>query len=287
MVGNINELGIFDDNIKNSYKLIIPLQFWFCRHVGLSLPTIALRYSDIILGVKFKDLSKLCYVEDDPNLMDIANIQTQYHINITNANLYVDYIFLDTDERKRFAQTSHEYLIETVQYNEFEDVMGKQFNAHLNFAHPTKFIIWFAQPKYYRENTTGRNKCQWNNWSTGIDKNGYSIDSSTIKLNLYNRTDPNLDIKYFNFLQPHLYFSNSPTDGYNLYSFAIKPKEHQPSGTINLSRIDDFSIVMNFTDKLQELCSIESGIYVGVYVMSYNILRIIGGMAGLAFTNTK
>ena len=181
MIGNVDELIIFDDNIKNTYKLIVPLQFWFCRYIGLSLPIIALRYSDIIINIKIKELSKLCYVEDDPNLMDIANIQSLYNINITNCNLYIDNIFLDSDERTRFAQSTHEYLIEIVQYNEFDNIDGKEYNAHLNFTHPTKFIIWFCQPKYYRENPTGRNKCQWNNFGTENDKTGYSMNSSFYK----------------------------------------------------------------------------------------------------------
>ena len=65
--------------------------------------------------------------------------------------------------------------------------------------------------------------------------------------------------------------------------------EHQPSGTVNLSRIDDLSIVMNFTKRLQKLNMVENniGIYTAVYAMSYNILRIMGGMGGVAFLNNK
>ena len=116
------------------------------------------------------------------------------------------------------------------------------------------------------------------------------MSSAYLKLNSYNRTDPSMDIKFYNYVQPYLYFQNSPTDGYNVYSFAIKPMEHQPSSTINLSRIDDFSIVLIFTDHflniVKENNDIATGIYFGAYVMSYNVLRIIGGMGGLAFQNT-
>jgi len=292
MIGNVSELTNFDDRVKSAYKLIIPLQFWFCRHTGLSLPLVALRYHDVVFNIKLKDLSKLCYIEDDPNLMDIANVQSQFNINIINAKLYVDYIFLDTDERRRFAQSTHEYLIETIQQNEFDNITGKQYSAHLNFAHPTKFIVWFVQPKHYRENPTGRNKCQWNNFGTNHDKTGYPIESSYIRLNSCNRTDPHIDIKYFNYLQPYLHFNSSPTDGFNVYSFAIKPMEHQPSSTINLSRIDDLTIILMFGNDFIDLVNngnvddVEIGIYMTSYVMSYNIFRVIGGMAGLAFQNT-
>ena len=293
MIGNVTELTIFDDNIKNSYKLIIPFQFWFCRNTGLAIPLVALRYHDVMFTIKLKDLEKVCYVEDDESLMDIPNIQSQYNINIVDAKLYVDYIYLDTDERRRFAQSSHEYLIETVHFNDFVDINGKQYNAHLNFSHPTKFIIWYIQPNFYRQNPTGRNKCQWNNFGVRSDKTGHPMRFAHLRLNSYNRTDPQLDMNYYNYLQPCWYFAHSPTDGLNVYSFAIKPMEHQPSTSINLSRIDDFGIMMVLTEEFMDLVndsvldSIENGIYMAAYVMSYNILRIMGGMGCMAFQNSK
>lgn len=284
MIGNVPELTVFDDSIKNSYKLIIPFQFWFCRNTGLSLPLVALRYHDVIFTVKLKDLEKLCYVEEDNSIMDIPNLQSQYNINIIDAKLYIDYIYLDSDERRRFAQSSHEYLIETVQYNEIEDIIGKQHNTHLNFSHPTKFIAWFVQPKFYRENPTGNTKCQWNNYGIHCDKTGYTTHSSYLRLNSYNRTDPDLDMKYYNCLQPYWHFARTPTDGLYVYSFAIKPTMHQPSGTINLSRIDDFGIVQSFTDEFINLINNnDSTVYMAAYIMSYNVLRIMSGMGGTAF----
>lgn len=289
LIGNITKLTIFDDNIKNTYKLVIPLRFWFCRHIGLSIPLIALRYHDVMFTVKFKDLSKLCYVEDTPNLMDILNIQSQYNINIIDAKLYVDYIYLDTEERNRFAQSTHEYLIETVQFNNFHDITGKQFNAHMDFAHPTKFIIWFVQPNSYRENPSGRNKCQWNNFGVNPNKTGHPMKSAYLRLNSCNRTDANLGMNFYNYMQPYLYFRRSPTDGFNIYSFAIEPMEHQPSSSINLSRIDDFGIVVSFTDDFIKLMNddkidgIIPGCYMGTYVVSYNIFRVMSGMGGKAF----
>lgn len=289
MIGNVPELYTFDDKAKDTYTLLIPLQFWFCRHNGLALPLVALRYHDVLFTLKYKDLSKLAYIENDPALLDIPNTQAKYGINIVSAQLYVDYVYLDSDERRRFAQSTHEYLVEIVQYEELENLAGKQVNLHLSFAHPTKFIIWFAQPNQYRSNPTGRNKCQWNNFGTEPDKTGYTMDKSFIRLNSYERTDPNQNIIYFNYVQPYIYFRHSPTDGLNVYSFAAKPMELQPSSTCNLSRIDDLGIVIEFTDNFLNLVNsnmvdgITDGIFVGVYVYSYNIIRIMSGMAGLAF----
>ncbi|BCS83103.1 putative capsid protein 2 [Cotonvirus japonicus] len=287
MIGNITSLTIFDDKIKNSYKLIIPFQFWFCRNTGLSLPLISLRYHNVIFTIKLKNLSQICYVENDVNLLSMEHIQSAYNINLVDAKLYIDYIFLDTEERTRFAQSTHEYLIEVVQYETFDDIVGDKYNAHLSFSHPTKFIIWYVQPRHYRENPTGHNKCQWNNFGTRPDKSGYTMITTNLRLNLYDRTDSNLPPEYYNYVQPYWYFNNDPTDGFCVYSFAIKPTLHQPSSTLNLSRIDDFGIIMNFTPEfktaLKNSYGIDETAHLGTYVMSYNILRFIGGMAGTAF----
>lgn len=291
MIGNVRELVVFDDRVKNVYRLIIPFQFWFCRYTGLAIPLIALKYHDVMITVRLKDLASVCYVEECDDLFNLSNIQSQYDINICNASLYVDYVLLDTDERKRFAQSTHEYLIETVQYQEFDGEIGDSFHAHLDFSHPTKYAIWFVQPIFYRENPSGYNKCQWNNYGTCLDKTGYSLDSTYLNLNTINRTDKQLDVVYYNYLQPYCSFKHSPTDGFNLYSFAINPLQFQPTGSINFSRINDFEVVVrfskNFINLVQNTCidNIFKGFFMGVYVQSYNILRIISGMGGLAFQN--
>lgn len=289
LIGNVPELYVFDDKVKNTYKLLIPLRFWFCRHSGDALPLVALRYHDVLFNLRYKDLSKLCYYQDDPNLINMQTVQSQYDINIINAQLYVDYVYLDSDERKRFAQSTHEYLIEIVQFAEITDISGKKYNAHLSFSHPTKFMIWYVQPNQYRSNPNGTNKCQWNNFGINNDKTGYTMDQSYIRLNSYQLTDPNHSMLYFNYVQPYSYFKHSPTDGFNVYSFAAKPMELQPSSTCNFSRIDDLGIVTVFSDDFINLVNsntvvgLQDGIFLGVYIYSYNIIRIMSGMAGLAF----
>lgn len=289
MIGNVKELTIFDDNVKNIYKLIIPLQFWFCRYTGLSVPLSALRYHDITFTLRLKELSKLCYFGCTASIFDqqpinIGAMQNTYDINIVDAKLYVDYVYLDTDERIRFAKSTHEYLIEVVQYDEFE-TSGSQFIAHLNFINPTKYIVWFAQPVSYRENLSGRDKCQWNNYGTNSDKTGNPFALSKIRLNLCDRIHQFMHNDYYNYIQPYEYFASSPADGINVYSFAINPLEHQPSGSINASRLDDFSIVANIDEKfmLSDKFASNKNIYFAAYSVSYNILRIMGGMGHLAF----
>ena len=289
MVGNVDELITFDDSVKNSYQLLIPFQFWFCRHAGQAIPLVALQYHDVSFTIKLKDLADVCYVENDPILGPMANIQSKYDINLINAQLYIEYIFLDQDEYRRFAQSSHEYLIEVTQFQSYDNIAGDFFSASLNFKHPTKYIVWFAQPNFYRGNPTGHNKCQWNNFGTHIDKSGQTLESTYIRLNNYNRFDKNIDITYYNYIQPYLYFPHSPDDGLYVYSFAIIPTEQQPSAALNLSCIDDFSIISKFTNSLVDLVNntkidaVDQTIYMAVYAVSYNILRFFGGMGGLAF----
>lgn len=276
MIGNINELTEFNDNHKSAYKLMIPLQFWFCRNTGLALPLVSLRYHDIVLNLKFKDLSKLCHYDDRID-MDFANLQAKYGINLGNTKLLIDYIFLGNDERDRFAKASHEYLIETVQFNEFDGINGSSVNIHLNFNHSTKFMVWFAQPDSYRKNSE-KIRFQWNDYTDGI---GDTMESAYLRLNYTNRTDPMLDMKYFNLLQPFRHFKKTIVNGLYVYSFGLNPMEHQPSGCINMSRLDDVSLVIKFMDKY--IKSINDSVYVGVYTVQYNVLRFMSGMAGVAF----
>ena len=97
----------------------VPLQFWFCRNPGLALPLIALQYHEVKLKFKWGRGN------------DVG----------TNAEceVFCEYIYLDTDERRRFAQISHEYLIEQVQHQ----VEGSQNTSYtLNLNHPVKELIW-------------------------------------------------------------------------------------------------------------------------------------------------
>lgn len=291
MIGYVPQLIKFDDCVKPRYKLIIPLLFWFCKYTGLALPLVALRYHDVMINLRLKELSQLCYIDGNCELPNIPIIQSKYNINIQNIVLYVDYIYLDNDERRRFAQSTHEYLIEVVQYDEFNIAPCNSATTHLTFSHPCRYMVFFCQPNHYRVNPTGRNKCQWNNFAVRPDKTGQPVQSAVIRLNSTEITDSSQPISYFNYVQPYLYFKHSPNTGQYVYSFSLNPMELQPNGTCNLSRIDGTNIEYKFTDKfvrevnsnIYECDGIVTGIFIATYVVSYNILRFISGMAGLAF----
>lgn len=292
MIGNVPELTEPSEHICE-YKLRIPLDFWFCRSTGLSLPLISLRYNDVVFDLRLKAFNQVAYLggEEEGRIGLMEQLQATFGIKLKDVCLYVDYIFLDGDERRRFAQSSHEYLIETVQYATFQDILGSKVNIRLNFSQPCKYAVFFFQPEYYRHNPGGFNKCQWNNFGTRPDKSGQTLSQAVLSLNTINITDTSQPIIYFNYAQPYMFFNRSPTDGQYVHSFGIEPLELQPSGSCNMSRIDNFSINCSFTldfiDKVNENplenLGILTGAYAGVYVKSINIIRFMSGMCGLAW----
>lgn len=295
MIGNVPELTTPSDSPIRSYKLRIPLNFWFCKSTGLSLPLIALRYNDVIVDLRLRSFSDVAYLGGNEvgYVGLLEQLQAMYGIKLSDVCLYVDYIYLDRDERRRFAQSTHEYLIETVQYATFTDILGSKVNIRLNFTQPCKYVFFFFQPEYYRHNPGGFNKCQWNNFGTEPDKTGQTLYNTVLSLNTINITDTSQPIIYFNYAQPYMFFKRSPTDGQYTYSFALEPTEIQPSGSCNMSRIDNFNIscdfTMNFIEKVNqnplEDLGVLTGGFAGVYVQTLNILRFMGGMGGLAYTS--
>jgi hypothetical protein len=238
----------FNNMVNGPTKLYIPLEFWFCRNVGLALPLIALQYHEVKVNIEFKTYSSV-------------NPQNQTSTPVlTSATLWADYIFLDTDERRRFAQLSHEYLIEQVQFTGDESVLNaSQASVKMSFNHPVKELIWRIQ----------------------TSSNNYVIaENAKIMLNGNDRFSQR-DGSYFTDVQPYQHHTNIPAveQGIHVYSFAIKPEEHQPSGTLNMSRIDTASLTL-------KLKSTEtSGGTLKLYAVNYNVLRILSGMGGLAYSN--
>jgi hypothetical protein len=220
----------------------VPLQFWFNRNPGLALPLIALQYHEVKVIIKWGDIS----AEVDET-----------------SELWADYIYLDTDERRRFAQVSHEYLIEQLQRN-----AGISSGGALTFNHPVKELVWTkagATPADLGTSPLDAGDCQ-------------------LKLNGQDRFAAR-DTKYFTRAQVYQHHTgcgglvcssagnNKNVDSIAVYSFALKPEEHQPSGTCNFSRIDNAQLTHPNSNP------------VDVYAVNYNVLRIMSGMGGLAYSN--
>jgi len=290
-------------NAGNSYSVYVPLEFWFCRNVGLALPLIALQYHEVKINIEFETATNMVDTgfnlsDRATSLYDVTGIAitdgtfdnskltgTSTKISLDTASLWVDYIFLDTDERRRFAQLSHEYLIEQLQFTGADTVTGNTTNSmkaiRMNFNHPCKELVWVVKP----DKATSADLVAapyWNNFTDRNTDNQYILGRNPItqaKIQL-NGNDRFAERKgsYFSLVQPYQHHEFTPSlfnNGINVYSFAIKPEDHQPSGTLNMSRID--------TAVLSVSSSVSGTIY--IYTVNYNVLRILSGMGGLAYSN--
>ena len=250
-------------NLSKGTFVYVPLRFWFNRNPGLALPLIALQYHEVKLNIEFGSncASNGC-------APTVSNSTA-----IASAKLYVEYIYLDTDERRRFAQVSHEYLIEQLQFTGTKSNVGS-VSERLNFNHPVKELIWRGasgtSAAEVRDGTGAvtdhEKKCEYSQWS-----------EVTLQLNGHERFAPRHS-EYFTHVQPYDHHTAVPVNsGIHCYSFALKPEEHQPSGTCNFSRIDNAVLKLSG--------SASSNASLNVYAVNYNVLRIMSGMGGLAYSN--
>ena len=383
IIGDIEEITNFT-NGKKSYKLMIPLQFWFNRIAGLALPIVSLQYNHIKINLELNDFNK-CYilapthtinidndfVNYEPNeyimqnvngvtsfakfiYFDIINrvlylsritdnsflsltetnldkikedqqqkdllyatdssgnlinskyliygLQSEFramprinsiersninktinfnNITLKNCFLLVEYGFLDDDERIRFSQARHEYLIEQIFYNGEEIIDGLHQSFKVGFTQPCKELIWVSQLDTALKQ---RNNDLFNYTDNLLkDKTGKPIGkniitSETLLFNGHERLSMR-DNNYFDKLQIYQNHKHNSSQGINIYSFSINPETHQPSGTANLSKIDNVDLKIsvipdinfNYTAKLR------------IYGIGYNILRIGNGISGLVF----
>jgi hypothetical protein len=238
------------EEIDLNVPLMIPLQFWFCRNPGLALPLIALQYHEVKVVTSFTSVF--------PSAATDSAVAA-------GAKLWADYIYLDTDERRRFAQVSHEYLIEQVQ---FQAGASSSVSTELNFNHPVKELVW----------------------TTGYDAGDLTAltGSYHLKLNGHDRMASRAT-QYYTKQQVWMHHTGpggiqttsgltagatgKGADTIAVYSFALKPEEHQPSGTCNFSRIDNAQLYSTAEESRD------------VFAVNYNVLRIMSGMGGLAYSN--
>jgi hypothetical protein len=148
IIGNIPKLNTYNTNKKESYSLYIPLPFWFSKYTGISLPALALRYHDIQVNLKLKELSECCMIETIENKLS-DNININEHISILNASLYIDYVYIEQEERKKFGRNSLEYLIDQHQYLPVNNINSSNINQLLYFVNPIKELLWTCQTKVW------------------------------------------------------------------------------------------------------------------------------------------
>ena len=392
--------------------LYIPLQFWFCTNPGLALPLIALQYHEVKINLDIRPIDECLWAVTtlSCNTNPTGGPATQYvpgrpvpaaiayNQSIVAASLYVDYVFLDTDERRRFAQNPHEYLITQLQFTGDESVGSSSNKIKLNFNHPVKELIWLVQPDQnvdycsslvcdallfktlgaqpfnytdaidalpnaihafggpsqvqrgdyidprglfddagaldyqippnftgywhgegnpYNEPNFGGPRLRTDE-SSGVDprllaelamqSGDHNGGSSVSDAGSFVLTETSLSLhcwgenpvvtaklqlngqdrfseregSYFNWVQPYQAHTRTPDTGINVYSFALRPEEHQPSGTCNFSRIDNATLQLVLSNATVEGTKTAK---VRVYATNYNVLRIMSGMGGLAYSN--
>lgn len=353
MIGHT--INMLSDATSSQYTLYIPLQFWFCRNAGLSLPLIALQYHDIKINVQFNPLSALIvqgqgtlisstggtltssttsggtltsstttgtltsstltgpYIDNSPTTTIPSVTPVTYLGSILDAQLYVDYVYLDTDERRRFAQVSHEYLVDQLQYTGPETVSTTSSNTlslnqpvtsniTLSLNHPVRALIWVVQSSEW----VAANVNQTFNYTTSlqdrtssttafdapVDLNDASgsgpLQLCTLVLNGKQRFETRQG-DYFNLVQPYQSMPNCPSSpGIYVYSFALSPSEAQPNGSCNFSRIDSAVLQLQFLASfflIDNTPNTSAPAEVRIYAINHNVLRVMSGMAGLAYSN--
>ncbi len=345
--------------------LYIPLLFWFCRNPGLALPLIALQYHEVKINIDFRPIGECLWaVKSLTESLATASVSAAYQQSLVAASIYIDYIFLDTDERRKMAQNPHEYLIEQLQFTGDESVGSSSNKIKLNFNHPCKELIWVvqsdanvdycssleggstlyktlgAQPFNYTDaidalpnavhayggptetsgsgafitsgglfdqsfatGTSGADVNDPNAWMGAEADGSYVSDAGTfvlaesaldmhcwgenpvvtakLQLNGQDRFSER-EGHYFDVVQPFQHHTRSPDTGINCYSFALRPEEHQPSGSCNFSRIDNATLQLVLSSATVGGTATAK---VRVYATSYNVLRVMSGMAGVAYSN--
>jgi hypothetical protein len=369
--------------------LYVPFQFWYCRNPGLALPLIALQYHEVKINLDLRPIDECLWAVSSLNCntsVDGQKVTAAYAQSLVAASLYVDYVFLDTDERRRMAQNPHEYLIEQLQFTGDESVGSSSNKIKLNFNHPCKELVWVVQPdanvdycsslecgtplfKLFgaqpfnytdavdalpnavhaygtddsisggvADGTSGASsqafitvdgifqqagatsdaqpQSGWGaagatgaysqphlnlnaqtNTAVGVSDAGTFVLSETaldlhcwgqnpvvvakLQLNGQDRFSER-EGTYFDLVQPFQHHTRTPDTGINVYSFALKPEEHQPSGSCNFSRIDNATLQLVLSNATVEGTNTAK---VRVYATNYNVLRVMSGMGGLAYSN--
>ena len=395
MIGDVPALTNLATS-KSKYQMYVPLQYWFNRNNGLALPLIALQYHDVRMTVQMNSAA---------NCINYAGATAPSYTNLMgDSYLLIDYVYLDSEERKRFAQASHEYLIEQLQFTGSESLTASSNKYRLNFNHPCKYLVWvphldkYANQRQYvayatngdwvaakaqfcklvwlaarlasattvtvtdasgnagevvspsttaasgalltvankvtaKLIVTGTNTTQTAaaadvilndtsavtmedmshtvdvltagnasaatflaangvsviapfNYGNFIDGSDNPVVSAKLQLNGHDRFQAR-DGNYFNYVQPWQHFSNTPADGINVYSFALKAEDHQPTGTCNFSRIDNATLQVDVGkyNNTQSSALLGSQSVVNIYTQNYNVLRVMSGMAGTAYSN--
>jgi len=271
MVGNFDSVSSLKDNASSQYRVFIPLFFWFNRDYGMALPLIALQYHEVALKIHFRGLND-CIRNDN-------SIATLSGYSFVTCECWVDYIMLDTEERIKFANTQHEYLIDQLQFSENTtvDASSVSCSCRLAFNHPIKELYWIHILNTYEQS----------NPLTGNQQLNYSLPNDTetfsngiLYLNGSERFKSR-SARYFRLVQDYQYHTRYSNKNIYSYSFGLYPEKLQPSGTCNMSKFTNITLYLDYL----KTNTGGNNMILKVFGVNYNILRIMSGMGGLTFSN--
>jgi hypothetical protein len=272
MVGNYSITGM-ENNSTQQLRLYVPMFFWFNRDYSMVFPLIALQYHTIVLKITLRDLDS-CYRN---SIISTKLSGSLYQIQ--EFSVWADYILLDMEERRKFAQTSHEYLIDQLQFagDEFIPRTGNSIAKQLVFNHPVKELYWVHV----------RNDFEQTNILTGNQQLDYSLSTDVetfgtgvLQLNGVERFERR-NANYFRLVQNYQFHTHYTNKNIYTYSFGIYPEKPHPSGTCNMSKFANITMYLDYF----KINHSQNDMILKVFCLNYNILRVVSGMAGLAFSN--
>lgn len=273
MIGKYDSDVSLETNALTNKTYYVPLQFWFCRNPGLSLPLIALLEHEVRIDIEFRPLSEI--TKSDTAIITPTQSSNGNTASIVDASLYVDYIYLDNVEKTTFAQNTHEYLIERVQRHPdvFIPASTASDRIKLQFTDPVKELVWAitTDTNSTANTSTGNNLMKFSSTS-GVD----TFSTLTIQMGGGDRFSAR-NADYFRLVQPYQHYTASRRKHVYTYAFGLKPEEHQPTGTVNMSKLNQADMFFTFTQADVVASKLK------IYAVSYNVLRVIRGTAGLAF----
>lgn len=289
MIGHVSILHA--DATAQQYTMFIPLRFWFCEASGLSLPTMAMQYAQTKVIIELRSLAELT----------VQSVVTDiYAGSLIDATLYCDCCWLDQDERQRFLDGKHEYLISQVQQVQ-ERVSPSLNTIRLTFSHPVKwFVVMIRKDEYTLSNVN-----QLFNYTTTlqdrvstaaafddpIDMHDAVATGPVLAMNLLLNAKERWQSRigsYYNWVQPFQWFDGCPTSpGVYPYSFALRPTDpSQPSGSLNFSRVTTAVLNLNYDPSVFLSSSgIACTATLQVYAVNSNILIVHKGQASVAFSS--
>ena len=280
LIGDVKKLYTFNNKQKQEYELIIPLQFWFCRNIGASLPLIALNNTEVRIYVKLKNFNDVSFYEP----FTIFKKKPKLHCHILS-----EYIYIEDEERQKLATSKLEYLIDVLQFN--GDILVSKYNFEKDnllktttrFKNSCKELFWVLQNKAYIDGSLENGEKKWNLYSYDLEECINPMKVFKIKFNDRYREKFKDDI-FYNYAQPYERHNSDPSTGVNIYSFAFDPESLIPSGAVNMSRIDDIDMLMYLKPFVVKDIIINNTVYRwAIYALTINILRIFSGFAGLVF----